>query len=194
MTDVRTATADDLDQVAAILADAFLDDPVMTWMYPDLASRPRLCEASYHFFAEHAYLPHGRSLIVDDAAVALWLPSGTALDDDFWDQHGAAYAEAVEWNVDRGRQLGEAMDAVHPGEPHRYLFSIGVRSTAQGRGLGGKLLATALADADTTGEPAYLEATTPRSRALYAQHGFEATDEITIGGGPTLWPMWRPAR
>ena len=84
------------------------------------------------------------------------------------------------------------MDDVHPEEPHRYLFSIGVRSTARGRGLGGKLLATALADTDAAGEPAYLEATSPRSRALYARHGFKATDEITIDDGPTLWPMWRP--
>ena len=37
-----------------------------------------------------------------------------------------------------------------------------------------------------------IESTTPRSRALYERHGFEATGAIELPDGPTLWPIWRP--
>ncbi len=37
--DVRTATADELDRVRRALAKAFQDDPVFGWLMPDDASR-----------------------------------------------------------------------------------------------------------------------------------------------------------
>ncbi len=45
---------------------------------------------------------------------------------------------------------------------------------------------------DAEGIPAYLEASTVRSRALYERHGFEVTGEFNFpSGGPPLWQMWR---
>ncbi len=191
--DIRTATIDDVDEVATTLAEAFANDPLITWIYGDDELRGQRNLASYRYFAEHAYLPHGISQIIDGRAAALWLPADVELDDDFWAEHGAGYAEAVGGDLTRGLQLGEFVGPHHPTEPHRYLFSIGVRAAGQGQGLGGHLLSHALEAADAGGEPAYLEATTPRSRALYERHGFEATAQVELPDGPTLWPMWRPA-
>ena len=40
--------------------------------------------------------------------------------------------------------------------------------------------------------PAYLEASTLRSRALCLRHGFEDMDEMRLpDDGPPLWRMWR---
>ena len=40
--------------------------------------------------------------------------------------------------------------------------------------------------------PAYLEASSPRNRALYERHGFAVTEEFFLGkGSPPLWRMWR---
>ena len=72
---------------------------------------------------------------------------------------------------------------------------LGVVPGARGRGLGGALLRDRLVRADAEGMPAYLEASSPRSRALYERHGFRATgDPIHLPDGPPLWPMWRAAR
>ena len=69
---------------------------------------------------------------------------------------------------------------------------MGVVPEAQGRGRGATLLRHMLDRCDAESMPAYLEATTERSRALYALHGFEVTEELRLpGGGPPLWPMWR---
>ena len=49
--------------------------------------------------------------------------------------------------------------------------------------------------ADRNGHPAYHEATTPRSRALYERHGYVTIGEFTLPeDGPTLWRMWREPR
>ena len=42
--------------------------------------------------------------------------------------------------------------------------------------------------------PAYLEASTERSRDLYARHGFELIATIQVADSPPLFPMVRKAR
>lgn len=85
------------------------------------------------------------------------------------------------------------MDARHPtDQKHWYLAFMGVVPEWQGRGLGSALMAPALAELDRSGATAYLEASTPRSRALYQRHRFEVTGEFDLpAGGPPLWQMWR---
>ena len=53
-----------------------------------------------------------------------------------------------------------------------YLSILGVSPAAQGRGLGARLLAPTLAEADAAGVPCYLETFTPRSVAFYERLGF----------------------
>ena len=80
----------------------------------------------------------------------------------------------------------------HPDEPHFYLQFVGARATARGQGLGSLLLERVLRICDAESIPAYLEATTPRSAALYARHGFEQLTTIRFADGVSLLPMLRP--
>ena len=57
-----------------------------------------------------------------------------------------------------------------PAFDHWYLHTIGVRATAQGRGVGSALLEHGITRFN--GTAAYLEASTPRSATLYTRHGF----------------------
>jgi GNAT superfamily N-acetyltransferase len=89
------------------------------------------------------------------------------------------------------------MEGRHPRQPaHRYLAFMGVVPEWQGKGLGTALMKPALDSLDAEGVPAYLESSTPRSRALYQRNGFVVTDEFNLpSGGPPLWQMWRePSR
>jgi predicted N-acetyltransferase YhbS len=88
------------------------------------------------------------------------------------------------------------MDAKHPkGPPHWYLAVMGVAPEWQGRGLGSQLMHPGFDEIDGAGVPAYLEASTPRSRALYERHGFRVTGEMNLpAGGPPIWLMWREPR
>ncbi len=192
----RTAQADDCDLVASVLAEAFTPDPIMAWAFPDEASRPRVLRAMFALVAEHLYLPVGASVVDDRGAVALWQPPDAPGEDseEFWADHGDAFARAVEGQVERSIALGRATAAHHPPERHWYLPAIGVRTEAHGQGLGGAVLAHSLAAVDAAGEAAYLEATTPLSAALYARHGFAVTAEFVVDDSPPMWAMVRPGR
>ncbi|QYN34952.1 hypothetical protein K1T35_42510 [Pseudonocardia sp. DSM 110487] len=67
------------------------------------------------------------------------------------------------------------------------------RRTRRARTRARRRPAPRLVRADADGLPAYLEATSLRSRSLYERHGFrDAGDPIQLPDGPSLWPMWRP--
>ena len=119
------------------------------------------------------------------------MPPGASPDND-------AVGELMARAVDERRHpeafaFFEQMTEHHPTSAHWYLPFIGVEPTQQGRGLGSLLLDWGLARADRDGLPAYLEASSPRNRALYERHGFVATAEVRAGDSPPMWPMLRPA-
>lgn len=124
--------------------------------------------------------------------MALWLPPGVSSDEE-------AMAALAQESVPPSEQeevfgFPGQMPAYHPHEPHWYLPLIGVDPSQQGRGHGGALLQHTLQICDREGLPAYLEATSPRSKALYLCHGFEESGVIQAGNSPAMWPMLRKPR
>jgi GNAT superfamily N-acetyltransferase len=175
----------DIETAVRVLTAAFADDPLARWLLPgdqagaagDIVFGP----------LAHASAAHGELVVTPDAtAAAVWLPRPA----DPPDPQPVADALA------HLRTFMELTGARHPtGTAHLYLALLGVVPAAPGRGLGGALLRERLGCADTAGMPAYLEATSRSSRALYERHGFRDTgDPIHLPDGPTVWPMWRPAR
>lgn len=68
-----------------------------------------------------------------------------------------------------------------------------MRTTLQGQGLGSALMQPTLQRADSAGLPAYIEASTERSAALYGRLGFRHLDVLELPeGGPPVWLMRRP--
>src|SRR5690242_13696006 len=98
---VRTATADDVPRLAGALADAFVDDPVYTWMLP---SGPRLkarLRAVFTAELEQYGLPQGTVWTTtgcDGAVVAL--PPGA------WEMpKSITLTQALTWARAFGRRL-----------------------------------------------------------------------------------------
>lgn len=193
LSEVRGADAADREAVATVLAAAFESDPLLRWALPDDSLRRVRLTAMWDLIAGDGYLPRGASTVVHDIAAALWMPPGQELGDAFWAEHAERFAAAVGGEVERLGLMSEAMGAHHPHDrDHWYLMAIGVAPPAQGRSLGGALLAHTLERADAEGAPAFLEATSARSRALYARFGFEVLEEFRpADGGPPIWAMWR---
>ena len=88
--------------------------------------------------------------------------------------------------------MGATMEWRHLREPHYYVRDVGVLPEMQGHGLGSKLLRPTLDRCDSEGLPAYLEASSERSAALYERLGFKLTAELRVGGSPPLRLMRRP--
>ena len=179
----------DRNRAVATLTLAFAGDPVGRWAYPAaqqyLTYWPRFIEA----FGGRAF-SHGTAHALEGClAVALWLPSGVGPDElaisAVMDE---SLTGPIRHEVD---DLFEQMGRFHPSAAHWYLPLTGVDPMAQGRGLGSGLLRHALAICDRDRLPAYLEATSPRSRDLYERHGFRVLGTIEAGSSPPMWPMLR---
>ena len=192
---MRHATPLDANATATVLTQAFSADPLMAYLWPDpeqpeFPSQRALREFMHAAF--EAYLTHGHSYVIDGQAAALWSPPGIKPDTSSFGEIFATHANPEIFEPAVANFA--AMHELHPEEPHFYLAQIGAADTARGQGLGSALLERVLLTCDNEGFLAHLEATTPRSKALYARHGFETVTEISFAPDVTLYPMTRTPR
>lgn len=97
------------------------------------------------------------------------------------------------WRVARRwGDVFEALQLLHPVEPHWYLATLGVDPSQQRHGVGAALLEAWLAEVDRGGLPAYLETDRSSNIAFYQRAGFRVTNPTEILGIP-VWCMLRPA-
>jgi GNAT superfamily N-acetyltransferase len=93
------------------------------------------------------------------------------------------------------RKVGKA----HPRTPHRHLPVLGVCPEAQGRGIGGLLMAEYCRRCDEAGLEGYLEtirSADPSKRAqerLYERHGFAVAEVVPMTEDWSMVSMKRPA-
>ncbi len=198
---VRAARPAELGAAAAVLAEAFADDPVLSEIRPPRAHEDRRIVLTELFAALIRSVPApGRR--VDVATIADRVVGAA-----FWQAPGrrsggvGAFVRQVPAFL-RVLGIGGALRALthlrrmgraRPEIPHWYLAEIGVSAAARGRGVGGLLLGRALERADRCSAGAYLESSTPQNRRLYRRHGF--ADGAPIAGFRAALPisMWRPA-
>jgi len=195
--DIRKVGAEEVAAVAESLARAFYDDPMMRWLFPVDARRLERLRDGFEFYLARIWLRHDACYTTDRRiGAACWLPPGT------WRLSLPRQLALLPAMVRRfGRDLPRlmrffaAIEKVHPHEPHMYLPAVGVAPEWQGRGFGAALLRPVLERCDRERLPAYLEATSPRNRALYERHGFETVEELRVAkDAPLVWRMWRAAR
>lgn len=195
----RAATTDEAPKVGAVLADAFTEDPVLSFLFPDTDRRPALLAA---FFANRLAAGHRIDhVLVPDVpgvrtAAAVWEPPCHS--DDQEPDLGPAVAAlrallGDAWLFDRLAPLG-AIKKARPLLPHWYLAFVGTRAADRGRGLASALITAATSRCDAEGLPAYLESSHLANVPLYERHGFRVTGEVVIPEGPVIPLMWRDSQ
>jgi ribosomal protein S18 acetylase RimI-like enzyme len=189
---VRHALRSDVDELEITLGDAFADDPMLTWMYPDDVTREAFARGFFRV-ALDVGLTRGHTYTIANNAVAVWSPPDIDLfDDPSLERLGVLLGEQIgDRSVEVFAGLGRIAD-VHPHEiPHFYLLALGTRAAQRSRGLGARLLDDVLRRCDAQGLPAYLESSNIRNVSIYERHGFRVLDELHIGGDFVARPMWR---
>ncbi|GAA2631502.1 GNAT family N-acetyltransferase [Streptomyces vastus] len=193
---IRRAGEGDREAVTRLLDDAFQNDPVSSWVFPDAEDRrrrhPLLMGAFLGIVLEEGYV----DVTEDGSACALWLPVPAEAHEEGEDEDGeeaGKVREAVDPDNERIDQIGQLTAQVHPaGTAHEYLWMIGVAPGRQNEGLGTALIQHVLDRCDREHLGAYLEASSDRSRALYERLGFTFMGRtVDLPDGPHMWPMWR---
>jgi GNAT superfamily N-acetyltransferase len=191
----RLADWRDADQLSQMLARAFFDDPLMCFLLGERTEMmPRLFRALFRLA-----LPYGACDVTEGyEAAALWRPPGR------W--HTPFYRYVIHGpqlqfprifglgGLARAASALSHIEKQHPKEPHYYLQVVGTDPKRQGNGFGGVVMRRQLAIADRAGMPAYLESSKEGNIPVYQRFGFQVMGEIKLPDGPTLYPMWRPAR
>jgi GNAT superfamily N-acetyltransferase len=187
---LRRASTQDIRALKAVLAEAFFEDPILGWLMPQDSKRLARLRRYFAIELRHLALPRGRVWTTSDlAGAALSLPPGA------WRSplrvtllEGSAFGV----HLSRAARLGAAIEWRHLRGAHYYVRDVGVLPSMQGHGLGSALLRPTLERCDREGLPAYLEASSERSAALYERLGFQITRELRVGGSPPLRLMVRP--
>jgi GNAT superfamily N-acetyltransferase len=193
---VRFADGADVPALTVSLVDAFREDPVHRWMFPSEVER-RWGSARMFRVLLRQGLRRGVVLCPEDrSGASIWVPPTPPR--ERWRHLGAFYSQMALASAARplrAARIGYLMERMHPRAPHWYLFVLGVRSGARGKGRSSALMDPVLRHCDATGSLAYLESSNERNLAVYGRRGFAVESEIPLSAkGPAVWPMFRTAK
>ncbi|MGN9811428.1 N-acetyltransferase [Micromonospora sp. BQ11] len=188
---IRQATADDVDALSSVMADALITRPVSTWLVADAAKRRDVLRCWARLVLTQG-LAHGQVDTTDDhTAATVWYP------------RPEPPPPAAAWMYDLQRTLGSHaprfallhayVDAVLPHTPHHYLAHLAARPGQSGAARA--LLTSYHRRLDAEGLPAHAELSGvwPRE-SVFARLGFEPRSPVLLQpGGPVLWRLWRSA-
>jgi ribosomal protein S18 acetylase RimI-like enzyme len=197
--ELRPLTLTDVQPAAHVLSQAFANDPLCTYILPQVKTRVKTL---YKFFLVYGELniKNNRGYGVGDPlqGVAYWKsPSQENLSISvkslgrivplFFTLYFAGYF--------RGKPVTAQIDALHKkyaDEPHFYLDNLGVLPTAQGQGFSSKLIRPILNMADAKKVIAYTDTVTRSNVTLYEHFGFQCVEECTVPNtGVTIWALRR---
>lgn len=184
---LRRLTLADLDDAAAVLGRAFVDNPSWRALFPHipLAEREPPVRKMMRGFTR-ATLRQGEvtGAFVDGAlaGVSLVLPPGRYpyRPRAFLDIALASLQRRTLRSIPHLLAIDGWQGRNHLAGPHHYLYVLGVEPQLQGRGVGGALLGKIDVEADRDGVPAYLETDKEENLAVYRRHGYEVVLEETL--------------
>jgi len=199
--DPRPARPGDVEAIALVLADAFVDDPGAAIFEPDRVRREAILPAFFGTWVRAAIADGGDLVVPAGPAVtgvASWFgpgragPSDAALSAAGWDGVLTTFGEAASTRMLAMTGELERQHAMLAPWPHLRLDFFGVHPEAQGTGIGSRLIEHGHLRADAAGLPCYLETFTDRNVAYYGRRGWDVVATYRVGAGVLVYALVRP--
>lgn len=199
MVDNRQLTLSDVEQTAQVIAQAFAEDPLTSFMLPIKATRVKTLLKFFRVYAE-INIKAGRGFGVGEPlqGVAFWkFPSQESMSISVKSLGKLLPLLLTMYPIGyfRARKIIDKIDAFHAKhapEPHFYLDNLGVLAAARGKGLSSKLIRPFLQKADEQKVVAYTDTVTKTNVPLYEHFGFQCVEESFIKEtGITVYAMKR---
>jgi len=198
--DIAVLTEAQVDDAIAVLARAFIDDPLWSWIEPDTTLRAEVLPW-FMGVSVRSGLVFGETYTTSDAVlgVACWEPPRASASDPgpgVSPSEGVAAPHYIGNNALRRFQAmidhQKSFRTRDMTTPYWYLALLGIEPAVQRSGVASMLIAPVLARADVAGQPCYLETEREANVGYYARHGFEV---LRSGqnplDGPPFWTMAR---
>jgi len=188
---IEVVTRDRLPAMAAVLARAFADDPMIRW--PLLPEGEDLGERIEQTFGSiyHGIVDLGLIWEAGDGdGFAVWIPAGMA--DEMFESDAAARDLVAPLTDDDAARYDVLWSWIETHTPDDvwYLDVLGVDPSKQGTGIGSALIRFGLERAASNGVDAFLETAVEANVAYYERFGFRTVFEgRATGDAPRLWFM-----
>jgi ribosomal protein S18 acetylase RimI-like enzyme len=176
------------------LADAFMKDPLQTYVFPIEEERKR--KSPEHFAAILRYgLMYGEVYTTNNSKGAVvWLrPGETDVTSDKAEKGGLGKLPEV-LGEEPTKRFFSVLDFLEPyhkrdaNESHWYTMVIGVAPSDHGTGMGRSLMKPVIDKARSKQTPIYLETAEPSNISFYTKLGFSVIRELTEpDSGLKLW-------
>ena len=192
---VLPAPYEALADLAQGLAQAFAEDPVYHWLFPEAKGRREKMARLFAVLLRPSLRAGTVFTTPHHEGVAVWEPpQGVGV--GWWGriQQEWHLAKLLGKHVGRGWQWWRLVETRQPRYPHWKLALLGVRPEHQGRGIGSALLRPMLARCDAEGWPIYLDTGQPANLPFYRRFGFAVVRQVPLPQGPTVFQMIRRPR
>ena len=200
--DYRKLTLSDVEEAAQVIAQSFVDDPLISYMLPFRATRIKTLVKFFRAYGEIS-IKNGQGFGVGEPlqGVAYWkFPDHASMSVNVSSLGKFLPLLFTIYPIGYFRAKGiiERIDSLHEKhaqDPHYYLDNLGVLSSARGEGLSSKLIRPFLQMADEQKVFAYTDTVTKSNVPLYEHFGFELVEESLVNDtGITVYALRRPIR
>lgn len=197
----RLLTLSDVEAAAQVIAQAFVDDPLVSFMLPNKTRRVKTLLKFSRLYGE-INIKNQRGFGTGEplqgvaywefpkkAPVSIRLRSLGKFVPLLFTMYPIGYF--------RARAIFERIDNLHhkyADEQHFYLDNLGVLASARGKGLSSKLIRPFLEMADSQKVIAYTDTVTLSNVSLYEHFGFQCVEASPVQGTDiTVYALRRPA-
>jgi ribosomal protein S18 acetylase RimI-like enzyme len=195
----RLLTLADVGPAAQVLARAFMDDPLISFMLP---FRPTRFQTLFKFFRAYGEMNirHKRAYGIGEPlqGVAYWIfPNEKDLSVSIGSMGNLLPLLFTLYPIGmfRARRILDQINIFYKkyaSEPHFYLDNLGVLKEARGKGLSSELIRPFLEMADAQKVIAYTDTVTPANIPFYQHFGFQLMEEKKVPGtGITVYALRR---
>ena len=185
--DIVRLSKHQIGQAGAMLTRAFFDDPKLTHLLPDIATKKELSRYLFEFELQYG-MNYGDVYTTSPAVegVAVWLPSAKS-EVTFWRAFrsgGMVLQKRLGKQImDRLMSFSTEIDMLHKKHapyPHYYLFFIGVDPAYQKKRVASRLITPMLGWLDMQKLPCYLNTQNENNIGLYEHYGFQVIEQVVL--------------
>lgn len=186
-----------IEAVAQILAKSFAEDPSFKMVFHQSNDRLSTIQAFFEHFVADAKKRGQITLAPNLQGVCLWYPADVDIFDTAFEQILIDIVQLIAERVGEEKAqfwqyLIEQVGKHEPQQRRCEVFFLGLKPSAQGKGLGHGLIQPALEYADLHKLPCYLVSSNSRNFSFYKRHGFQEYSSIKITDTYSMTGMYRP--